>query len=556
VNQDSVIQAIQEILQAIQGNKPLDEIMQLILKWACTITGSVHGSFLTINHSAKYLEITSVHGPDWTPEIQARKLQLGEGITGRVAVSGEPYLCHDTTKDPNYISWFDYVRCEMAVPIRIQNELWGIINLDGNKPHEYTQVSLTQITLFAQLAASAVDLHLKWNLERRVQQELLESEKLSSLGKLIAGLAHELNNPLTAILGGVSVLAYDIQDPDQKEMLEGIANEAQRAADLIKDLLAFARRQPNKTEIRPIDSIIQETCGIMRHQLKFKNIRLTLGLLDKSPLVNVNPSQISQVLLNLINNAEQAIEMEGRSDGKINIEVEETETSVFVNIIDNGIGMLDATRNSIYDPFFTTKEVGKGTGLGLSISQGIIHTHGGSITCSSGLHAGTTFTIKLPRSYDTPTLSKSLTPSHKTLSTQHVPALQHLRILVVDDEELIRIGLSRYLKSLNHDVHQAGDAQYALALAHDTKFDLIISDIRMPRMSGIELYYSLIEIDPQYRKRFIFITGDLVASELLAQVRATQCPLVEKPFNFQSIFELLPQPRASGRSTTSLNMLV
>src|SRR5690606_16624018 len=102
----------------------------------------VHGSFVTIDHAEKCLRITSVYGPDWTDEIRTRRLKLGQGITGRVAVTGKPYLCHDTAQDPNYITWFDYVRSEMTVPVYLQNKIWGIINLDGLKPNEYNETSL------------------------------------------------------------------------------------------------------------------------------------------------------------------------------------------------------------------------------------------------------------------------------------------------------------------------------------------------------------------------------------------------------------------------------
>jgi len=550
MNQEPVIQAIREILEAIQAKQPLEEVMQLILRWACTITDSVHGSFITIDHADKSLRITSVYGPDWTDDIRNRRLRLGQGITGRVAATGKPYLCHDTAQDPNYITWFSYVRSEMTVPVYLQKEIWGIINLDGLKPNEYNETSLNQINLFAQLAASAIDLRLKWDLEQRMQAELLQAEKLATLGKLIAGIAHEINNPLTAILGGASVLAYDIENPEHKETLEAIAHEAQRAADLVKNLLAFSRRQSGNMQVCAINDIIRDTCGLIRHQLKLKNIRLTVGTPDLSPLVKVNSLQIEQVILNLINNAEHAIEMEGRSDGNITVEVEEDQDSVTIHIIDNGIGMPIEVRESIYDPFFTTKEVGKGTGLGLSIAQGIIQAHGGKIICSSGLHAGASFTVTLPRANEEIAETKPLPAKNSVGSTSppEIAPTNRLRILLVDDEELIRSALSRFLKTYHYDVVTAQDGQEGLAIAHKESFDFIISDIRMPRMNGLEFYRGMLEVDRIYRQRFIFMTGDLISTDLISKVRETPCPCLEKPFSFERLLELLPKEKSSVES--------
>lgn len=550
MNQEPVIQAIREILEAIQAKQPLEEVMQLILRWACTITDSVHGSFITIDHADKSLRITSVYGPDWTDDIRNRRLRLGQGITGRVAATGKPYLCHDTAQDPNYITWFSYVRSEMTVPVYLQKEIWGIINLDGLKPNEYNETSLNQINLFAQLAASAIDLRLKWDLEQRMQAELLQAEKLATLGKLIAGIAHEINNPLTAILGGASVLAYDIENPEHKETLEAIAHEAQRAADLVKNLLAFSRRQSGNMQVCAINDIIRDTCGLIRHQLKLKNIRLTVGTPDLSPLVKVNSLQIEQVILNLINNAEHAIEMEGRSDGNITVEVEGDQDSVTIHIIDNGIGMPIEVRESIYDPFFTTKEVGKGTGLGLSIAQGIIQAHGGKIICSSGLHAGASFTVTLPRANEEIAETKPLPAKNSVGSTSppEIAPTNRLRILLVDDEELIRSALSRFLKTYHYDVVTAQDGQEGLAIAHKESFDFIISDIRMPRMNGLEFYRGMLEVDRIYRQRFIFMTGDLISNDLITKVRETPCPCLEKPFSFERLLELLPKEKSSVES--------
>jgi CheY-like chemotaxis protein len=248
--------------------------------------------------------------------------------------------------------------------------------------------------------------------------------------------------------------------------------------------------------------------------------------------------------------------MEGRSDGNITVEVEEEEEVITIHIIDNGIGMPREVRESIYDPFFTTKEVGKGTGLGLSIAQGIIQAHGGKIVCSSGLHAGSIFTVSLPRVKESQQPEKATQPQgHESgVSTSRVqerpavfgafaPVQSDLRILLVDDEDLIRSALTRFLSSYRYEVVGVPDGQKALAVAHELPFDWVISDIRMPRMNGLDFYRGMLEVDHSYSNRFIFMTGDLISTDLIVKVRETRCPCLEKPFAFERLLELMPKEK-------------
>lgn len=229
------------------------------------------------------------------------------------------------------------------------------------------------------------------------------------------------------------------------------------------------------------------------------------------------------------------------------MEVGDDGTNATILIRDNGIGMPVEVRDAIYDPFFTTKDVGKGTGLGLSIAQGILNAHEGKITCSSGLHAGTVFTISLPRAL----LAEKETMN--TIATHEIPVAPRppvnpapescLRILVVDDEDLIRIALSRFLKAHGHKLVTARDGQEALAIAHRESFDLVISDIRMPHMNGLEFYQCMLEIDRSYCQRFIFMTGDLITTDLISRVRESPAPCLEKPFHFSEILQLIPKEK-------------
>lgn len=539
MNRDVMITAMREVLQSIQARKSLADVLQEILKWACQLTNSIHGSFVTVDHERGVLLITSTHGPDWTPEKKSHTMKIGEGITGLVAATGKPYLCSDTTLDPLYVSLFDFVESELAVPVIAQNKVWGIINFDGRKKHEFNETTVSDMELFAQLTAAAIDIHLSWSREQRLQQELMQAEKLSSFSKMLSGFAHEINNPLAAILGGASVLAYDSPDSGQRQELEAIAAEAQRAATLVKNLLAFSRRQTAKKEVRDINVLVQDACALAWHQLKQKGISLVVSLSEKPPHAEVQPLQIQQVLLNLFSNAESAIAEEGRPDGEIRVAVSEENGEVLIEVADNGVGMESETRRSIYDPFFTTRDVGKGAGLGLSIAHDILSFHGGSITCKSGLHAGSIFYIRLPASRMQPEAASVIPPPATSKKSKIQRPAITMRVLVVDDEDQIRTALERFLSSKGFHVETAVDGMAAHSLAHEQDFDVVLSDIRMPRMDGFELYRALNEINELYGRRFVFMTGNLITSETHEFIQNTKCPCIEKPFQFDVIFKTL-----------------
>jgi len=227
----------------------------------------------------------------------------------------------------------------------------------------------------------------------RTQEMLLQQEKLSSVGKLAAGVAHEINNPLTAVLTNSMLLLEDIRESDPMyEDLKAIADETLRCRDIVRGLLEFARQEaPAKVEC-DLNSIVAHVVGLVRKQFSFKNILIHESLDDQLPLVSLDRDQIQQVMVNMLINAMEAIER----DGEIRIETsyDGTKKNITLRISDTGHGISDEVRLKLFDPFFTTKETG--TGLGLSISHGIIQRHGGEISCESRVGKGTAFTMTLP----------------------------------------------------------------------------------------------------------------------------------------------------------------
>src|SRR5476649_2555955 len=528
--------AIREVLTAIRQRKRVEEILEMVLSYSSDLGKAAHGSIVTIDHNAQKLIITSVRGEDWTLEKQMCQLSLGEGLTGHVALTGKRYLCPDSQVDPNYFPLFDNVRCELIVPIIVEERVWGLINLDGLESESFDDSTLSTIALLAELASFAIKLRLDLTEQERLQRHLIQSEKLASLGETIAGIAHEINNPLTAILSNAQLLALRRGGPADEASINSIVLEAKRTADLVKNLLAFSRKESKKREVIGVNELIKQAVNLKRYQLRVNNIQLISEPCEISYPVLVTAQQMQQVLLNLLNNAEQAI-AKATHPGIIRVEGGRRGDTVFITVTDNGNGIPAHVLPFIFDPFFTTKNLGEGTGLGLSIAHTLIENHGGTISAKS--EAGNTvFTIELPmaRSPKMPSESKETQP----LPTPPPRRNKRLsRVLVVDDETAIVDAICEFLDLQNVATDKANDGAEALELLGGNRYDAIISDIRMPGIDGPQLYEKAVAIDPAYSSRFLFMSGDLVRDSTQGFVSSLNCPCLAKPFALQVLYQNL-----------------
>jgi len=543
--------AIREVLTAIRQRKRVEEILEMVLSYSSDIGKAAHGSIVTIDHNAQKLIITSVRGEGWTLEKQMCQLGLGEGLTGHVALTGKPYLCSDTRVDPNYFPLFENVRCELIVPIIVEERVWGLINLDGITPEAFDDSTLSTVALLAELASFAIKLRLDLTEQERLQRHLIQSEKLASLGETIAGIAHEINNPLTSILSNAQLLALRRGGPADEASINSIVLEAKRTADLVKNLLAFSRKESKKREVIGVNELIKQAVNLKRYQLKVNNIQLIAEPCEISYPVTVTAQQMQQVLLNLLNNAEQAIAKMAHP-GIIRVEGGRRGDTVFITVTDNGNGIPPHVLPFIFDPFFTTKNLGEGTGLGLSIAHTLIENHGGTISARSE-PGNTVFTIELPmaRSPKMPSDSKETqplpTPSPKKVRRQG-------RVLVVDDETAIVDAICEFLDLQNIATHKANDGAEALKLLANNQYDAIISDIRMPGVDGPQLYEKAVAMDPDYSTRFLFMSGDLVRDSTQGFVSSLNCPCLAKPFALQVLYQTLePLLNQSGGDSGPLS---
>ena len=360
---------------------------------------------------------------------------------------------------------------------------------------------------------------------RRLQEQLIQSEKMSAIGQLIAGVAHDLNNPLASVVGFSDFLAETGVPASLEEPLLVIRQEAERAATIVKNLLSFARSQEGERGRQPIHQLLDSTLVLIRNQLMAHKVEATLDVEPGLPEVEVNANQIKQVFVNLINNACQAIASDALS-GRIWITAKRAQDVIAVSVTDSGPGIPEDVAARVFEPFFTTKPEGEGTGLGLSICQGILKEHGGRLTLESRPDSGATFTVELP--VGVPAVRVEPAPAPRGES-------KPLHILVVDDEPHILHYMRATLESWGHSVEVASDGTYALERALAGPFDVIICDLRMPHLSGRDMYMKLTRQDPRVAERIIFATGDTVRGDTLQFLDGLGRPYLHKPFTLAEL---------------------
>ena len=375
--------------------------------------------------------------------------------------------------------------------------------------------------------------------EKRLQQQLVQSEKMAAIGQLVSGVAHEVNNPLAAISAFAQLLLSDGSlKADQRHSVDVISGESRRAARIVHNLLTFARQHKAEKTFADINKVVEDTLELRGYELNVRGIRVERDLDGTSPETMVDVYQLQQVLLNLITNAEQAMAAIERPQHRLLVRTRTLASTVRIEIEDSGPGIPRESLDVIFNPFFTTKPTGQGTGLGLSISLGIVSEHGGRIWAESDEGSGARFCIELPRSN-----GKRAVPAAPVAVT---PSPVALRLLVADDEEPIRVALDRFLSSSGHDVVTVSSGSETIWRAEgDEVFDAILLDMRMPDVSGKQIFERWQKERPELAQRVLFLTGDIVSVDLQGFLSSTGRPFLPKPFEFDQILRVLPSRRVA-----------
>jgi two-component system NtrC family sensor kinase len=401
------------------------------------------------------------------------------------------------------------------------------------------------------------------------KQQLAQRQRLAAVGQLVSGLAHELNNPLQGVLGYAELMLASRPASPETDELRSIRDNANRAAGIVRNLLTFAGRTTPARGWHQINGVVRDAIALREGELRGSGSDLTFDAAEPLPPVYVDAARLEDVVGNLIQNAAAAIaaRREGRGPraprGEITIttRLEGEPDRILIEVADNGIGLKDEDLHRVFDPFFTTREVGKGAGLGLSVCYGIVREHGGQITAKNGPVGGAIFTVELPvmaeflASLDAvggmPSLNIDMrrAAAYPMAEPDGYQSL-HRRptALVVDDEESNAALVRRVLAGAGYDVDSTTLSRRALVMIERTAYDAVIADVKMPELSGQELYGRACQIRPEMARRFIFITGDIDGEDTRVFLEETRCSYLLKPFNLERLTATVDMLTRAGQA--------
>jgi signal transduction histidine kinase/ActR/RegA family two-component response regulator len=532
-----------EIGKTLSSTLDLDDLFKKALELLKDRLGYAAYGILLLDRERDELYIKQVTGRN-LEEIKKTKFRVGkDGIVGWVAKTGELLYVPDVSKDSRYITMEPCIKSEAAFPLKVRNQLFGVLNIESDALNGFDEEDLKTLSSFAsQMSISIENAQLFSDLKQTLQElkqaqdKIVQAEKLRAMGEMASGVAHDFNNVLAVVLGNIQLLLHQLDHLSAGEIREGlkvIERSSKDGAETIRRIQEFTGVRRDKDFVSlSLNEIIEEVVNITqprwRDQTQKKGIQveLTTQLGDIS-LIMGNPSELREVLTNIIFNAVDAMP----KGGKLTIATQpQSEDWVEVRVADTGIGMTEEVKRRVFDPFFTSKGV-TNSGLGMSVSYGIIKRHGGEILIESEPGKGTTFVIHLPTGYgEEETVVKEVPPIKES---------QQARILVIDDEDSVRDVLSRILKTKGHQVVVASNGEEGIERFGSEPFDLVFTDLGMPKLSGWEVGKAIKGINPKVP--IAMITGWGVELDRGKLSESGIDLIVSKPFNFDQVIRLVSE---------------
>jgi PAS domain S-box-containing protein len=372
-----------------------------------------------------------------------------------------------------------------------------------------------------------------------IEQHLAQREKLAAMGQMMTGAAHELNNPLTAILGVSDLLREHAADDATRRRADLILQQARRAASIVQNLLAFSRPAALGNAKVGVAEMVERALLAQRTSLGERNIRVKCEASPDLPPVEGDARLLTQVFTNLITNAEQSIAAR-RGSGTIEVSLSRQGSHVCISLSDDGAGISPENIGKIFDPFFTTKRPGGGSGLGLTICLAVVKEHGGRIEVESTPGRGATFHVLLPVAPGTPAAAPDDTPSSsKARVVSGGDPLSGHTVLIVDDEEGIREILQEGLNARGMKAEVVESSEAALAYLKSNRCDVIVCDFNLPGLSGLQFLEKVRARPESSPPSFVFMTGEMLDSEAFARFRKDGICLLQKPFQLSTLANLL-----------------
>jgi two-component system cell cycle sensor histidine kinase/response regulator CckA len=368
---------------------------------------------------------------------------------------------------------------------------------------------------------------------RDLYQQLAQSEKLAALGQTMSGVAHELNNPLATILACAERLSGRRLDESTRRDLDAIHNAAERAARIVRNLQTFARKRHTTRSTVDLNQVVRETLALRTYEQRAGAVTIVEQLSDGLPPVFVDPHQIQQIVLNLLINAEQAmVDAHGRGTLRLRSWAEPDRDAVVLEVNDDGPGVPEEMQARVFDPFFTTKAVGKGTGLGLSVAYAIAQEHGGRITVGPSAEGGASFLLELPVG------GLRVRPPEAIQAVTLPPVPKGTRVLVIEDEAALGDAVAAALADEGFRPDRAADGEEALRRIRERHYDVIVCDLKMPRVDGIAFFRDVSAKMPHIARRLIFVTGDVAGTDAERFLEESGCRWVPKPFRLKDLVRL------------------
>jgi len=398
----------------------------------------------------------------------------------------------------------------------------------------WAEISSTPIIRNGELKyflANSVDITERKRAEaerRELERKAELQSRLASIGQMASGIAHEINNPLTGVIGFSQLLVKKDLPEDIRQMVNVVNDGAQRVAGIVKRLLIFARQYKPERGYINVNDVLETALAMRAYELKTSNIELDIRLDANLPSTLADAGQLQQVFLNIIINAE--LEMnKAYGQGNLLIKTGTVGDAIRISFKDNGPGIAKKDLAKIFDPFFTTRKIGEGTGLGLSICHGIVSEHNGRIYARSRLGQGATFIVELPVVAE----AEQVEPAEP--STVEFKRVDGVKVLVVDDEPAVLGVMNQVLTGEGYKVDTVDNAKDALKRIVSRRYSLVLLDIKMPGMSGIELYQHIQRMLQPLAKRVVFMTGDVIGDDTREFLLKTKIPYITKPFSDEQL---------------------